>query len=412
MFASTRRVSTAAPGAELGMITADPFLLTDTEAHRGEVTPKAASFFERVRPATPCLVVDLDVVERNYALMRRALAPAKIYYAVKANPDAKILSLLAGQGSYFDTASRPEIDQCLSHGVLADRISFGNTVKKQGDIAYAYEKGIRLFAFDSHDELHKLAQAAPGARVFCRVLVETEGADWPLPRKFGCAPDMAIALMLQARDLGFDAAGISFHVGSQQTNLSQWDRVIRQIAAVWSALRDRGLRLHLINLGGGFPSRYQQDVPSIVEYCAAVMRAVRRHFPESLPELIFEPGRGIVGDAGVIESEVVLVSRKDTRDKRRWVFLDVGTFSGLAETMGEAIKYRFRTVHDGGPSGPVVIAGPTCDSVDILYERCEYHLPLALKAGDKVRILSCGAYTATYASVGFNGFAPLASYCI
>ncbi len=168
----------------------------------------------------------------------------------------------------------------------------------------------------------------------------------------------------------------------------------------------------MLNLGGGFPSRYRQDVPSVEDYGAGVMAALRKHFPEPFAELIVEPGRGIVGDAGVIEAEVVLVSTKEAGEAKRWVYLDVGKFSGLAETMDEAIKYRLLAPHDGGPTGPVVLAGPTCDSVDILYERCAYELPLALKAGDKVRILSCGAYTATYSSVGFNGFPPLKSYCI
>jgi ornithine decarboxylase len=142
------------------------------------------------------------------------------------------------------------------------------------------------------------------------------------------------------------------------------------------------------------------------------MEAVRRNFGHSLPELIAEPGRIIVGDAGVIESEVVLISKKDASETYRWVYLDVGKFSGLAETIDESIKYRLKTPHDGKPCGPVILAGPSCDSVDILYEHNKYHLPLALSVGDKVRILSCGAYTTTYSSVGFNGFPPLRSFYI
>ena len=382
------------------------------EIPRGDITPKIAAFLEKMQPATPCVVVDLDVVEQNYLALSRALEPAQIYYAIKANPAPKILRLLARRGARFDVASRGEIDLCLSLGIDPTRLSFGNTIKKQADIAYAFEKGVTLFAFDAEEELAKLAVAAPGARVFCRVLVDGTGADWPLSRKFGCSPAMAASLLVQARERGLDACGLSFHIGSQQTDLSQWDRVLAQIAALFAEVRARGVDLRLINLGGGFPSRYRQDVPSVEDYGAAVMAALRRHFPAALPELIVEPGRGIVGDAGVIETEVVLVSSKDVADPQRWVYLDVGKFSGLAETMDEAIKYRLTTPHDGEPSGPVVLAGPTCDSADILYERSGYSLPLALKAGDKVRILSCGAYTTTYSSVSFNGFAPLKAYCI
>jgi ornithine decarboxylase len=136
-----------------------------------------------------------------------------------------------------------------------------------------------------------------------------------------------------------------------------------------------------------------------------------RHFGNDLPEIIVEPGRSIVGDAGVIQSEVVLISRKDYEEDKRWVYLDIGKFNGLAETMDESIKYRIKVPCEG-PTGPTILAGPTCDSADILYEKAEYQLPLDLKVGDKVEILSTGAYTSSYSSVGFNGFAPLKTYCI
>ena len=386
--------------------------IVEPQVPRGDITPKIAAFLDKVQPQTPCLVVDLDVVEQSYLALARALEPAQMFYSVKANPAAKILRLLARLGSAFDAASPGEIEACLAVGVEPTRLSYGNTIKKQADIACAYEKGVRLFAFDAESELDKLAAAAPGSRVFCRVLVDNDGAEWPLSRKFGCSPQMAIELLLRAQALGLDACGLSFHVGSQQTDLSQWEKVIEQIARLYRVLRGRGVDLRLVNLGGGFPSRYHQDVPSNEAYGSAVIAAVRKHFGDRHPELIVEPGRAVVGDAGVIESEVVLISTKDVGELLRWVYLDVGKFSGLVETMDEAIKYRLVTACDGGLGGPVVLAGPTCDSVDILYEKTSYRLPLALKEGDKVRILSCGAYTATYSTVGFNGFAPLKAYYI
>ena len=369
-------------------------------------------FLAERQPDTPCLVVDLDVVAESYELLRRYLPLAKIFYAVKANPEEQLLAMLNEMGSSFDVASRGEVDLVLARGVGADRISFGNTIKKERDIAYAYGQGVRLFAFDSELELAKLARKAPGARVFCRILVESEGAEWPLSRKFGCAPEMAVELLRRARDYGLDPYGISFHVGSQQTNLKQWDSAIGRTARMFSALAETDIDLRMINIGGGFPAHYRHDVPEIEQYCAAVMGAITRHFGNHLPEIIVEPGRSIVGDAGIIQSEVVLISQKDFGDDKRWVYLDIGKFNGLAETMDESIKYRIRTSADGGATGPTVIAGPTCDSADILYERTEYNLPLDLKIGDKVEILSTGAYTSMYSSVGFNGFAPLKTYCI
>jgi ornithine decarboxylase len=380
-------------------------------ANDRELNPKIARFFAEQQPATPCLVVDLDAVARSYQLLRWHLPQAKVFYAVKANPAPEIVGRLRGLGSNFDVASRAEIELCLAQGATSDRMSFGNTIKKERDIAYAYEQGIRLFAFDSASELEKLGRAAPGARVFCRILVDCAGAEWPLSRKFGCTPEMAIDLLRHAHDLGLDPYGVSFHVGSQQTDLAQWDSAIGRAARMFSLLAKDGIALRMVNIGGGFPARYNNGVPGMARYAAAVMSALTRHFGGDLPEIIVEPGRSIVGDAGIIQSEVVLISKKSYDDEKRWIYLDVGKFTGLAETMDESIKYRIKAP-GGGAVGPTVIAGPTCDSADILYEKTEYQLPLDLKIGDKVEILSTGAYTSSYSSVGFNGFAPLKTYCI
>ena len=373
---------------------------------------RIARFLADRRPESPCLVMDLDVVAENYELLRRYLPLAKIFYAVKANPADEILSMLREMGSSFDVASRGEVELVLDKGIAADRVSFGNTIKKERDIAFAYERGVRLFALDSEAELEKIARAAPGSRVFCRILVECAGAEWPLSRKFGCAPEMAVDLLREARRVGLDPYGVSFHVGSQQTNVDQWDGAIGRAARMFSLLAQTDIALRMVNIGGGFPARYRGDVPGVERYCNAVMAAITRHFGNDLPEIIVEPGRSVVGDAGVIQSEVVLISQKAFRDPKRWVYLDVGKFNGLAETMGESIKYRIATPADGGPTGPVVLAGPTCDSADILYEKTEYRLPQALKVGDKVEILAAGAYTSSYASVNFNGFTPIKTYCI
>ena len=394
------------------LASAAPRSRSDLPAERGGLSPRIARFLETAKLPSPCLVVDVDMVEHHHAGLVRALPEAKVFYAVKANPADEIVSRLAAAGSNFDTASLGEIDLCLRHGVAPERISYGNTIKKQSDITAAYQRGVRLFAFDSEEELAKLVETAPGAKVFCRILVDCAGAEWPLSRKFGCEPQMAADLLARAQELGLDAYGVSFHVGSQQTDLTQYDRAIAQAADLFKTVAAKGVQLRMINVGGGFPSRYRTDVPPISSYGRAIRNALKRHFGSNAPELIIEPGRYIVGDAGVITSEVVLVSHKGGTDERRWVYLDVGKFHGLAETMDEAIKYRMLTPYDGTETMPVVLAGPTCDSADILYEKADYRLPKALKAGDKVLILSAGAYTTTYSSVAFNGMPPLASVCI
>jgi len=375
------------------------------------MTEKIARFFAEHAPPTPCLVVDLDVVADNFDQLRSALPDAKIYYAVKANPAPEILRLLASLGSSFDCASVNEIQYCLDAGATADRISFGNTIKKASDIRTAFQMGVGLFAFDSEAELEKLAEHAPGARVFCRILTSGEGADWPLSRKFGCEPAMARDLLLQASRMGVVPYGISFHVGSQQRDTGQWDLALATTAAIFRDLEEQGVTLKMVNLGGGFPTRYRKDVPTSEQYGVAIDTALRRHFGNRIPETIVEPGRGMVGNAGIIHSEVVLISRKSANDDRRWVYLDIGKFGGLAETMDEAIQYPIHS-HRDGPDEPVILAGPTCDSADVLYEKAEYRLPVDLRIGDRVAILATGAYTTTYSAVNFNGFAPLQAYYI
>jgi ornithine decarboxylase len=367
----------------------------------------------RANPAEgPRLVVDLDVVADNYRAFAHALPDTRVYYAVKANPAPEILDLLAKLGSSFDCASVVEIESVLATGAGADRISYGNTIKKERDIARAFALGVRLFAVDCESEVEKIARVAPGSRVFCRILCDGAGAEWPLSRKFGCAPELAPTVLEAAHRLGLVAHGVSFHVGSQQGNVEAWDGAIAIAAGIFRDLAERGINLQMVNMGGGFPARYLRAMPGVPAYGEAIFRSLSNHFGNHMPETIIEPGRGMVGDAGMIEAEVVLISKKAETDAVRWVYLDIGKFHGLAETMDEAIRYPIRTPVDGDETGPCVIAGPTCDSVDVLYEKTPYELPFSLSIGDKVLIEACGAYTTTYSSVGFNGFPPLASVVI
>jgi len=216
----------------------------------------------------------------------------------------------------------------------------------------------------------------------------------------------------EAGETGMVPAGLSFHVGSQQRNPRQWDAAIEQSAAIFEELSRIGIQLTLLNIGGGFPASYRQPVEPVNVYVAEISDALVRNFGNRVPRVIIEPGRYIVGDSGIIQTEVILVAEKSREADRRWIFLDVGKFGGLPETFEEAIQYRITTPHDGTSTGPVVLAGPTCDEVDILYDAAGYSLPLDLAAGDRVEILSAGAYTATYSAVGFNGFPPLREYYI
>jgi ornithine decarboxylase len=376
------------------------------------MTTRIREFLKRRSDEGPCLVLDLDVVRENYNSFAKAMPDSKVFYAIKANPAPEILKLLVELGACFDVASVAETEAVLAAGATADRISYGNTIKKESEIARAFALGVTLFAIDCEAEVEKVARAAPGSRVICRILCDNAGADWPLSRKFGCEPVYATDILEYAHRLDLVPHGISFHVGSQQNNVEAWDRALASTAAIFRSCAERGIFLSMVNLGGGFPAKYVRKTPKLESYGKAIFRALRKHFGNAIPETIVEPGRGLVGNAGMIEAEVVLIAKRSPDNEVRWVYLDIGKFHGLAETIDESIRYPIRTTKDRDEMAPCIIAGPTCDSVDVLYEKTPYPLPVSLAIGDKVLIEAAGAYTASYSSVGFNGYPPLRQYVI
>jgi ornithine decarboxylase len=356
----------------------------------------------------PTLVLDINEVEKNFYNLKRGMPDAHIHYAVKSNPHPEILKCLVQQGCKFDAASMGEIDACLEAGAKPEHISFGNTVKRWQDIKYAHSIGIDLFAADASEELEKIANYAPNSRVFIRVLIGQTEAEWPLSRKFGCDPQMVLELMGYATDLGLKPVGISWHIGSQTKHPEMWFDTLEMMANLWDEACGFGYDLSLVNIGGGFPAYYGVDITPPEEYGRKLMDRVRKQFPGA-DYIMVEPGRGLVGSAGAIAAEVLLVSKKSSYETVRWVYLNIGRFSGLAETEGEAIKYQFSIPgKENSTTGPCILAGPTCDSADVLYEKNKVHLPVDLCSGDRFIIRNCGAYTSTYSTIAFNGFPPLA----
>ncbi len=362
---------------------------------------------------SPFLVINLNIVERKYQELRQHFPFANVYFAVKANPAVEVIELLRDLGSCFDIASRYELDRVLSLGVSPDRISYGNTIKKPADIRYFYEKGVRLYATDSEMDLRNISREAPGARVFCRILTEgSDTADWPLSRKFGCHPDMAIDLILLAKELDLDPCGISFHVGSQQRDIGSWDSAIAKVRYIFDYLKGEGVKLNLINMGGGFPANYISKTNEMNVYAEEITRYLEEDFGDDPPEIILEPGRSLVGESGILVSEVVLVSQKSTMGVDKWLYLDTGKFNGLIETWDESIKYPLYCEARGEACEDFIIAGPTCDSQDVMYELFRNPLPAYIKPGSRIYWLTTGAYTSSYCSVEFNGFPPLPVYII
>ncbi len=358
---------------------------------------------------TPVLRVDTAVIRERFLDLRAALPTVALHFAVKANPAPAVLRTLGPLGCKWDVASPGEIDAVLAAGGDAADCSYGNTIKKARDIAYAARCGIRSFTVDSAGELDKVTAHAPGSTVLVRITTTGMGADWALGGKFGCSGAEAATLLRTAVAAGH-RVGVAFHVGSQQRDPSAWDEPLRMAAALRRSLRHAapGCDLDVVDIGGGFPAGLLTSAPPIQRYGVAIEGSLQRHFGDDRPALIAEPGRHLVADAGVLDTEVVLVSE---RAGTRWVYLDAGLFTGLVEAYGESIRYRLQVLRDGRPLGgdvgEVVLAGPTCDSLDVLYQRHRYALPLSLRPGDRLRFLSAGAYTASYSTVGFNGFPPL-----
>ncbi len=358
-------------------------------------------------PSTPYLVLDVAAAVTRYRRIGAVLPGTRVHYAVKANPAPALLRALAAAGACFDVASPAEVEAVLTAGAAPADLVYSHPVKRRADVERAAALGVRLFVVDSLEEVRKVAEAAPGVSVLCRTTTSGAGSDWPLSRKYGCTAAEAVPLLMLADALGLDAAGVAFHVGSQQRDPQAWDAPVAEAAAVFATLRAHGLTPWLLDLGGGLPAHHEGPCPPLPSYAAAIELALRRHFGAHRPRTLLEPGRAVVGDAGTLVAGVVgVVHRGDAR----WVFLDAGVFTGLVETLDEAIRYRLRTSADGGPVGSCVLAGPTCDSADVLYEHTPVQLPLALAEGDTVELLSAGAYTACYSTVGFNGFAPLATH--
>lgn len=348
---------------------------------------------------TPYLRMDLDAVAAAYRRMSAALPGITIHYAMKCNPDPTVLSTLRDLGGRFEIASAPELDVLVGLGVPADDVLYSNPVKPAAHIHRAHHAGTTRFAVDSMAELVKIAAIAPGSSVYARLAVADGSSAVPSEGKFGVDSATATALLLAARDLGLVPYGLAFHVGSQMVDPAPWARAIRECAGIMRTLAERDVTLAMLDLGGGFPAAYDAPVPPIEAFGRCIRRALADHLPYPV-EVVVEPGRGLVAEAGVMVAGVIGVAE---RAGKRWVHLDVGAFNGLMESLEtqNQLRYPITDSRRDARRLPVNLTGPSCDSQDTLL----YDVPLSagITAGDTVYIGSAGAYTTSYAST-FNGF--------
>jgi len=362
--------------------------------------PEVSLDFEIVRQAArqkytrPFLILDTAIVRAKARRFRAAMPRVRPHYAVKANPDRRVLKVLAQEGCGFEIASTAELDLLLSLGVNPAEIFFSNPMKSRESIAYAAAKGVEWYVIDSLDELRRVFEVKPTAKQYLRIATPNIGSDWPLSGKFGAGAGDAREIIAAAAKLGADLAGITFHVGSQCRNPENWRVALEKARSLFDLMTKAGLKPRLLNIGGGYPVRHVKPIPSI-EVIGNVVNEGLKAFPDDV-QVIAEPGRYLVSDAGYFVCRVLGTAN---RAGKRWMHWDAGLFGGVIEA-SEGLRYRIRTDRSG-PDVVWTVGGPTCDSVDIVMR--DEPLPSDLQEGDYVYIRNAGAYTTAYASQ-FNGF--------
>ncbi len=371
------------------------------KAHAGIVPEstlfKTLKYLDRGRVDTPFLLIDRDKVREKVSLIGRYVQNAAVYYAVKANPDIGILRYLNRLKMNFEIASEGELEMLASLGVKPSRIISSNPVKSLKFLRLAASYGVHSFSFDSAEEVNKLAGYIPRANVYVRLTVPNEGSEWPLSKKFGVEIDDALDLLAYARERSLNPVGITFHVGSQCTNIYNWNIALDKAKILWDLAAKRGISLQTLNIGGGYPIRYTKHVIGIEAIEKNVNSLIFDRFPRDVRVQI-EPGRAVVGDAGVMVATVIGKARRGDED---WLYLDVGVFNGLMESVG-GIQYSYVVEHalHTRARKQWTIAGPSCDSFDVIDKNVFLPEP---EVGSLVLVLASGAYTVSYASE-FNGF--------
>jgi ornithine decarboxylase len=370
------------------------------QTHLFDSHPESSLDFEKVRAAVkdgydkPFLLIDSNIIREKVRRFSAAMPRVRPHYAVKANPDTRVLTIMLEEGAGFEIASVAELELLLAPGIPASDIFYSNPVKSRDQIAQAVAKGVEWYVIDSVEELKKIHSIKADAKLYLRIDTPNIGSDWPLAGKFGAHPSEVRDIIPAAAKLKADLAGVAFHVGSQCRNPENWRVGIEKSRAVFDQMAKAGLNPRLLNIGGGFPVRHVKPIPSIEVIGEVVNRALEA-FPAKV-RVIAEPGRFLVSDAGYFVCRIMGTA---TRANKRWMHLDAGLFGGIIET-AEGLKYKVRTDR-AGPDIPWNVAGPTCDSIDVVMR--DEPLPSDLQEGDYLYLRNAGAYTTAYAS-NFNGF--------
>lgn len=356
------------------------------------------TFIEQTKKyKTPFLFIDGKQVAANYQKLKKSMPGVEIFYAVKANDDQKVLEIFAKQGSSFDIASLGELEAVLKLGVPREKIVCFHPVKSPEFLKEMKKKKVDVLAYDSKDEVDKIAKYAPKSKVLLRIVVDNKGSEWPLTKKFGVEPKEAMSLLQYAQQKGLTPVGLTFHVGSQCLNEKNWISAINVCDKLWQEAKKHDIHLTHLSLGGGIPVKHLKKIPTVQEIGKTVMYGLEK-FTKKYPHIkvSIEPGRGLIGDAATLATTVVGKAKRGNQD---WIYIDAGVFNGLMETI-EGFKYEIKA-EKNRKGKMVTIGGPSCDSVDIPFKDVEIS---NVETGERLYILNSGAYTTVYASA-FNGFA-------
>lgn len=370
--------------------TKDPFITT----HRSTSDARPGHLRSSLTDHGPELIIDLAAVRHQAQSFAQALPRVRPHYAVKANPHPDVLNCLKQLGINFEIASLGELHTLQKLGVPGRDIIFSNPIKTPESIVAAVDYQVEWYAFDNLDELKRLQQFAPHGKYELRITTDDKDAIWPLNSKFGADTQSAEELLCYAAQHRLNLAGIAFHVGSQCLNPRSWSAAIQRSLELFRRMHELGLSPKLLNLGGGFPTRVTDKVPTIQDIGAELQHLLNA-IPSSI-DIVAEPGRFLVASAGTLHCQIISTA---VRQQQPWAYLDCGYYSGLIE-MNEPFGFLLNSEREG-PTQGWVIAGPTCDALDRFTPL--YQLPIDSQAGDRLSIAHTGAYCSSCACE-FNGF--------
>ena len=344
---------------------------------------------------SPLLIVDCERVRVQYRKLRKALPGVDLHYALKPLPHPAVVRSIVDEGGWLDVATTGEVQLAASLDVDPARCIHTHPIKRERDIHNALEYGISTFVADNPDEVRKFRPYAGRAALLLRVSFRHPGAVCDLSRKFGCDPEDALELARLAARQGVEVQGVSFHVGSQAADATKHVEAIEICAALLAAARRERLGVcDTLDIGGGFPIDYTEPAADIGRYCAPIRNSLAR-LPKRV-RVIAEPGRYLAGPAAI---GVATVMGRAQREGHWWYYLDDGIYGSYSGQLYDHARYPLSAMRTG-PLLPSVLAGPTCDGIDVIAE--ELQLP-RLKIGDLIVGRQMGAYTWSTAST-FNFF--------